>query len=168
MQLDKGDSIYIPADGIHAYLSGDIIECMARSNNVLNTGFCPRAERNSIDLFTSCLTFKPHNTEEALLKPKPYKGSSSKGKTLLYAPPMSEFDMISTQLGKGEKESIESIGGPSIMIITEGTGKMKVQGKSYELGEGFIFFIGQGVKTEFEAESGLQLFRAFVDDTVLY
>ena len=45
--LDKGDSIYIPADGIHAYLSGDIIECMARSNNVLNTGFCPTADRNS-------------------------------------------------------------------------------------------------------------------------
>ena len=33
--LQAGDSIYIPADGIHAYLSGDIIECMARSNNVL-------------------------------------------------------------------------------------------------------------------------------------
>lgn len=38
LTLDTGDSIYIPADGIHAYLSGDIIECMARSNNVLNTG----------------------------------------------------------------------------------------------------------------------------------
>ena len=36
--LQRGESIYIPADGIHAYLSGDIIECMARSNNVLNTG----------------------------------------------------------------------------------------------------------------------------------
>lgn len=34
LKLDAGDSIYIPADGIHAYLSGDIIECMARSNNV--------------------------------------------------------------------------------------------------------------------------------------
>lgn len=36
--LQPGESIYIPADGIHAYLAGDIIECMARSNNVLNTG----------------------------------------------------------------------------------------------------------------------------------
>lgn len=32
--LEAGESIYIPADGIHAYLGGDIIECMARSNNV--------------------------------------------------------------------------------------------------------------------------------------
>lgn len=36
--LEAGECISIPADGIHAYLSGDIIECMARSNNVLNTG----------------------------------------------------------------------------------------------------------------------------------
>lgn len=34
MVLEAGESIYIPADGIHAYLAGDIIECMARSNNV--------------------------------------------------------------------------------------------------------------------------------------
>lgn len=32
--LEAGESLYIPADGIHAYLGGDIIECMARSNNV--------------------------------------------------------------------------------------------------------------------------------------
>jgi mannose-6-phosphate isomerase len=35
--LEAGDSIYIPADGIHAYLGGDIIECMARSDNVYVT-----------------------------------------------------------------------------------------------------------------------------------
>jgi mannose-6-phosphate isomerase len=44
--LDAGSAICIPTDGIHAYLSGNIVECMIRSNNVLNTGFCPRAERN--------------------------------------------------------------------------------------------------------------------------
>jgi mannose-6-phosphate isomerase len=38
LTLNPGEAIYIPADGIHAYLSGDIIECMARSNNVLNSG----------------------------------------------------------------------------------------------------------------------------------
>jgi mannose-6-phosphate isomerase len=37
--LEKGESIYVLADGIHAYLSGNIVECMAWSDNVLNTGF---------------------------------------------------------------------------------------------------------------------------------
>merc|ERR1711964_744239 len=61
---EKGDAIYVPADGIHAYLSGDIVECMARSDNVLNTGFCPRADRDSIELFTAALTFSPRSADE--------------------------------------------------------------------------------------------------------
>jgi len=163
LQLNKGDSIYIPADGIHAYLSGDIIECMARSNNVLNTGFCPRAERNSVELFTSVLTFTPHNAKEALLEPKKFERASSGGKTLCYAPPMSEFDMLATELGKGEKEKIDKINGPSVMIVASGSGKMKAGGKDYEIKEGYVFFIGYGIETEFDAVDGLQMFRAYVE-----
>lgn len=57
--LHRSDAIYVPADSIHAYLSGDIVECMSRSDNVRNTGFCPRADRDSIDSFTAALTFSP-------------------------------------------------------------------------------------------------------------
>ena len=69
LPLQKGDAIYVPADGIHAYLSGDIVECMARSDNVLNTGFCPRADRDSIDLFTAALMFSLKSAGDAILKP---------------------------------------------------------------------------------------------------
>ncbi|TID24278.1 mannose-6-phosphate isomerase [Venturia nashicola] len=162
MKLNKGDSIYIPADGIHAYLSGDIIECMARSNNVLNTGFCPSAERNNVNTFTDCLTFTPHSAEEAMLEPRKF-ARAKKGKTLEYAPPLSEFSVLGTELGKGESETIGALGGPSILIATHGNGKMKAKGMDYDLKEGYIFFIGYGVEMEFEAESGLQIFTAFVE-----
>lgn len=162
MTLQKGESIYIPADGIHAYLSGDIIECMARSNNVLNTGFCPSAERNNVDTFTECLTYTPHSAKEAMLEPKKFS-KAKKGKTLEYAPPLSEFSVLGTELGKGESETIGALGGPSILIATKGSGKMKAKGKDYDLKEGYIFFIGHGVEMEFEADSGLQIFTAFVE-----
>lgn len=58
LKLETGEAIFIPADGIHAYLSGDIVECMARPNNVFNTGFCPRLDRDSVDLFVQNLTFQ--------------------------------------------------------------------------------------------------------------
>jgi mannose-6-phosphate isomerase len=45
---------------------------MARSDNVLNTGFCPRADRDSIDTFTAALTFSPASADEALLSPKAF------------------------------------------------------------------------------------------------
>lgn len=161
LQLKAGESIYIPADGIHAYLSGDIIECMARSNNVLNTGFCPSAERNSVDLFTSCLTFTPHDPQEPILKEENFKGSKN-SKTTAYDPPMSEFTMLRTQLKSGEKETVEPIG-PSVMIATKGGGKMVTDEKTVDIKEGYVFFVGQGVETNFEASKDMELWRAFVD-----
>lgn len=162
MKLQKGDSIYIPADGIHAYLSGDIIECMARSANVLNTGFCPRAERDNVEVFIESLTFRPHSVKEAMLEPEKFS-RVKKGKTLKYAPPLTEFAVLATELGNGESETIEALGGPSILIATQGSGTMKANGKDYELKEGYVFFIGHGVEMEFEAKDGLQIYTAFVE-----
>ncbi|KAJ4340640.1 hypothetical protein N0V87_002301 [Didymella glomerata] len=162
LQLNEGDSIYIPADGIHAYLSGDIIECMARSDNVLNTGFCPRADRNNVDTFVGCLTFSPHDSSEAILKPRSFDGSSN-GKTQIYAPPMSEFNMLMTSLNDGESDKIRAIGGPSIMIVTEGEGTLKADGKEHKLSAGYIFFIGQGTELEFSATKKLKAFTAHAE-----
>jgi mannose-6-phosphate isomerase len=162
MQLNEGDSIYIPADGIHAYLSGNIIECMARSDNVLNTGFCPRADRDSVDTFISCLTFNPHDANEALLKPQKFDRSKN-GNTKVYAPPMSEFNMLMTTLGDGESDTVGALKGPSIMIVTEGEGTLKADGKEHKLSAGYIFFVGQGSELEFSATKKLKAFTAYVE-----
>ncbi|KAF2173325.1 hypothetical protein M409DRAFT_49786 [Zasmidium cellare ATCC 36951] len=160
--LNAGESIWIPADGIHAYLSGDIIECMARSNNVLNTGFCPRAKRSNVDLFCECLTFSPHSAEERLLKPKPYSRSKN-GKTQLYAPPMSEFDMLQTELKAGESEELGASSGPSIIIASNGNASMKVCGKAFDLNEGFVYFVAPGSEIELDSKGGLLMHTAFVE-----
>ncbi|KAK5136900.1 hypothetical protein LTR08_001822 [Meristemomyces frigidus] len=163
MVLQPGEGLYIPADGIHAYLSGDIIECMARSNNVLNTGFCPRAERDNVELFCSALTFTPHSPEECMLKSTKYD-RSKEGKTLRYAPPLAEFDMIVTELKKGEKESLGKVGGPGILLATKGSASMKANDKSIELKEGAVYFVAPGTELAFEAGAkGLQVHMAFVE-----
>lgn len=161
LTLNPGEAIYIPADGIHAYLSGDIIECMARSNNVLNTGFCPKAERASADLFTSTLTFSPHSKEQCMLLPKPYQGAQN-GKTEILAPPMSEFDMLQLTLKGGEKETLEKIGGNGILLATKGGATMTANGQKTELKEGQVYFIAPNVELEFEAgNEGLLMHEAY-------
>lgn len=160
--LQPGEGIYIPADGIHAYLAGDIIECMARSNNVLNTGFCPAAERNSVDLFCSCLTFAPHSADECMLKPHSYKGSKN-GKTTEFRPPMSEFNMLVTDIKKGESEILAAVDGPSIAIATKGGATLKAKGKEYKVSEGNIFFFGQGTEVTLDSKDGLQMHIAYVE-----
>ncbi|KAJ9504040.1 hypothetical protein H2202_000096 [Exophiala xenobiotica] len=161
--LEAGEALYIPADGIHAYLSGDIVECMARSNNVLNTGFCPPADRDSVDLFAKALTFKQHDPQEPILK-RQASDKSSSGKTTEFKPPMSEFNMLVTELKGGETDTVKPVVGPSIMFVTSGNGTMKVDGgRELPLDEGSIFFIGQGVSVEISAKGDLAAYRAYAE-----
>lgn len=135
---------------------------MARSNNVLNTGFCPRAKRDDIELFTESLTFSPHNAKDCML----YAKESSKGrmgKTVDYAPPLSEFNMLKTTLHAGQEEIQEKIAGPSVLFATSGAGKMKAGGEHFDINEGYIFFAGQGVEIEFSSEKGLEVYRAYAE-----
>ncbi|KAF7874032.1 hypothetical protein EAF04_002704 [Stromatinia cepivora] len=162
LTLQKGDAIYVPADGIHAYLSGDIVECMARSDNVINTGFCPRADRDSAELFSAALTFSPLGKDDCILKPT-LSSKGKKGRTKVLAPPMSEFDMLVMALERGEKETIEQLGGPSIMVVTGGKGFMKAGEEKFELKEGYVFFVGVGTELEFAAEEGLEAHIAFCE-----
>jgi len=138
------------------------VECMARSDNVLNTGFCPRGDRDSIELFTAALTFSPKGTEEAVLKPKSFD-RGIKGHTNVLAPPMSEFDMLVTVLEAGDTENIKALKGPAIMIVTGGKGLMKAAGQEYQIKEGYIFFVGYNTEIELVAESGLETHIAFAE-----
>lgn len=161
--LQAGEAIYVPANGMHAYLSGDIVECMARSDNVLNTGFCPRADRDSVDVFASALTFEQHSPAQPVLT-REKSEKSRKGGTGVFRPPLSEFDMLVTELAGGEGDVVGEVEGPSVMTVTEGEGRMKVQGKEYELKEGWIFYVGCGVEVEFEAGSKrLVVYRAYAE-----
>ncbi|KAI1098136.1 mannose-6-phosphate isomerase [Jackrogersella minutella] len=159
--FNPGDAIWIPADGIHAYLSGDIVECMARSNNVLNVGFCPPGDRNNVDMFTNTLTFKAHSKDDVYL-PSQTSEKSKNGKTVVYKPPMSEFDMLKTDLRAGEVEEITASEGPGVMIVTSGHGVMYADGKDYQLKEGFIFFVAPRVPVKWESQHGMQIHMAVV------
>ena len=135
---------------------------MARSDNVLNTGFCPRADRDSIELFTAALTFSPKNADEALLKPKK-SDKGLKGHTQVLAPPMSEFDMLVTDLKGKETETIKPLQGPAILVVTGGKGTLKADDKEHEVKEGYVFFIGYDTQIELAAESGLETHIAFAE-----
>lgn len=161
--LKPGEAVCVPADSIHAYLKGDILECMARSDNVLATGFCPRANRNNVELFARALSFKPHSPEQSLLGSK----KSDRGeleRTVEYAPPFSEFNVLAINLGAGEDEKHKAIGGPSIVVVTKGSGELVVAGeKMIDLQEGKVFFVAEGVPLEFLTQTGMQVFRPYVD-----
>ena len=159
--LEPGEALYIPADGIHAYLSGDIIECMARSNNVLNSGFCPRGSRDNIDLFANTLTFSEVGKKDILL-PSRKSSDGRKGRTIVYRPPIGEFDMLRVDLKRGEDEEVQGQKGPSVAIVTEGEGYLEGDGRVYHLHKGHVFFVAPGMPLGWETSSKLQVYIAVV------
>lgn len=161
MSVSPGQAVCVPADGIHAYISGDIVECMARSDNVLNTGFCPRADRDSVDTFTQALSFTTHSGDEALLS---HSGNvRNMGRTIEYAPPFNEFNVLATTVTSGERASHAPIAGPSLMIVTAGSGELIAAGKTIGLSEGQVWFIGQGVHLSFSTDQHLAIYRAYAE-----
>jgi mannose-6-phosphate isomerase len=163
MTLGPGDSIFVPSDSIHAYLEGDIMACMAQSEDVKKTGSCPAAEVDRVELFGRALTFRPHDVDSALL-PRRKSDKGMNGKTDVYAPPISEFAVLCTCLGAGEQETHKAILGPSLMLVVKGCGSMNIPGnQKIELKEGFVFFVGQGVALDFCSDMGLAVYRAYAE-----
>lgn len=141
---------------------GKHIDLPSRNDSNYCCRFCPRAERNSAELFCSCLTFKPHSPQECKLPGEKYKGSKS-GKTQIFNPPMSEFNILATDLKAGDKETLAAVDGPTILLATKGSASMKAEGKTYELKEGTVFFVAKGVELLLESKDGLLMHTAFAD-----
>lgn len=159
MVLEPGDALFIPVDGIHAYLSGDIVECMARSNNVLNSGFYPRADRDNIDLFVETLAFSSLSEKDITLRPKRC-GDGAEGHTVIYEPPIREFSMLRADLGENSEECIRGQVGPSVAIVTQGRGILTGDGREVSVNEGHIFFIAPGTRLRWRTSTGLQVHMA--------
>jgi mannose-6-phosphate isomerase len=62
-KLSQGEAIFIPANVVHAYLSGDLIECMANSDNVVRAGFTSKYK--DVDTLLDMLDFTS-NTPKTL------------------------------------------------------------------------------------------------------
>lgn len=138
VRLKRGESIYIGADEIHAYLEGDIVECMAVSDNVVNSAFVPPEERD-ISTFIDMLTYTSREPSHWALPQNEFKRSMT-GKTTAFKPPLEEFNVLWTQLGLGA-ETLGPSEGPTIGIVTKGSVRVRAGEEEISLPEGGIVFV---------------------------
>lgn len=171
VKLSPGEAMFLKADDIHAYISGDIIECMASSDNVVRAGFTPKFK--DVSTLANMLTYNYAPIEEQKMEPTEYPymtmntvAYSSNSTSLLYNPPIDEFAVVRTELKRGgAKATFEAINGPSILICTNGQGKISVgPAKTEEVKEGYVYFIGANAECVLEstvAEGDDQPFTTF-------
>merc|ERR1712000_451943 len=172
VQLEPGEALFLVADDIHAYVSGDIIECMAASDNVVRAGLTPKFKDTEtlVDMLT--YNFAPIDEQKMVPKDYPYATLNVKGYSSSvdwYDLPIEEFSVVRTALrgGPGAKATFDPIQGPSIIICTGGSGKISVGKTVEEVKEGYVFFVGAMAECVLESttdkDGEFTTFKAFCE-----
>ncbi|KAF9227292.1 mannose-6-phosphate isomerase [Gyrodon lividus] len=159
VKLNAGQAIFLGAGEPHAYVSGDIIECMANSDNVIRAGLTPKSK--DIPNLLSGLTYKAAPWLDHMVSPL----VSPSSPTITYDPPVPDFTVLAIDLKHAGTESHRPIHGPSIAIATEGSGSISWDNntKSLELKPGNVTFIGADVSVSFQTAANLTVYRAYVE-----
>lgn len=168
VELVPGEAMYLGAKDPHAYISGDVIECMAASDNVVRAGFTPKF--TDVDTLVDMLTYECKPIEKQKMIATNYsKCHGDAKKSLLYDPPIEEFSVLQTIFdSKGGKQSFDKINGPSIIIATQGSGKITLPNSTPQIFKtGYVYFIAPNTEFELIADSGEEFttYKAFVESS---
>ncbi|MBT4035966.1 MAG: mannose-6-phosphate isomerase, class I [Candidatus Marinimicrobia bacterium] len=110
VKLGPGEAVFLAPGVPHAYLKGNILECMANSDNVVRLGltskFCDAKALQDILVYDGNSDFRI---------PQSKRGHLSE-----YVSPVSEFRIKSVELAKGQFESFTSRTNLTMFLLLEG------------------------------------------------
>ena len=155
-ELDAGKAIFTDAGIPHAYLKGNIIECMANSDNVVRAGLTSKFK----DINTLLDIIKVNNEAHCEMKSEfPY---------VVYETDAEEFVVKKILIGKDEEVNIETNEIVQIALVTKG--KIVIDNHSTEstvcFASGDSFIIPSLVKMyRVKAKSDLEMFLVTVPKT---
>lgn len=109
INLKPGEGVYLSSGVPHAYLKGEIIECMANSDNVVRLGLTPKFK--DIDTLISILDYRPGRS--------PLLGNMFTDTCRTYDPPVEEFQILICTPEKEIPKKVESPG-PEVGLVMDG------------------------------------------------
>jgi len=125
-KLSPGSSLFVPANTPHAYITGEIIECMARSDNVIRCGLTPKFK----DVGVLCDSLSYDTTPQS-----PCDGGDIGGNTKLYRPPVNDFEVrvitgggtYNVDAGLDSGSLLLALGGACTLVINDGAEKLHLK-----------------------------------------
>ncbi|KAJ1718029.1 Mannose-6-phosphate isomerase [Coemansia biformis] len=150
LELAPGEAFYMGPNDPHAYISGDCVECMATSDNVVRAGLTPKLR--DVPVLLDMLTYEYGTPEAKLLRPAPVAGG-----TLIYDPPIEEFAVLCTRVAPSHTEELPAVDGPRVLIVADGRGSMAVCAESFALEPGTVFYIYPNSPVALSAAGGQPL-----------
>jgi len=110
VHLKEGEGLYTPAGMPHAYIRGNIVECMANSDNVVRIGLTEKYK--DVDAALDVLRFD--SGPVSILEGK----RTSRG--IVYPTPAAEFGVSRLLLRTSEICELEQMGGPQVLLLLRG------------------------------------------------
>ncbi|KAG2412326.1 ADP-L-glycero-D-manno-heptose-6-epimerase [Aspergillus terreus] len=164
--LTPGEALFVQPNELHAYLSGDAVECMASSANVVRGGLTKK--KKDIETLVSMLSYSYHPPTTPKICPlNPYVLSAKETAfSVLYESPAEEFDIVKTGLSSPDAEvHFGPIQGPSMMICLQGGGEIAAGCREDKIETGSIWFISAGniVSLKNRKPGNLTVFQALCD-----
>ncbi|KAJ2926473.1 hypothetical protein H1R20_g10625, partial [Candolleomyces eurysporus] len=162
LHLKPGEAIFLGAGEPHAYISGEAIECMANSDNVIRAGLTPKLR--DVPNLVSGLTYVSAEGRRHYVSPAAFSAEGGEY-SLVYDPPIEEFSVVKVEVPAGAKATQRAVSGPSLAIVTDGKGVVSwSESGEVRLGAGDVVFIGADTPVSFSSEGeGLMVYRAFVE-----
>ena len=150
VNLLPGECLFMGPNVPHAYLAGDIIECMTSSDNVIRGGLTPKFK--DVPTLLSSLDYSSTRAD-ARLQPLLVGGC------LRWSPPNVPFAVQKYSLSCGEaRRLLVNQSGISIALVVSGAGRVG----SLAVAEGSVILLTPDCEHSGTADSdGLELFLAF-------
>ena len=122
INLKKGEAIFLLANVPHAYVSGEAVECMACSHNVIRAGLTHKFR--DVDTFCSMLDYSMRSEDETKLHPTRTNLSLDKEYLIEYRPSVDEFSVQQIRIEKKHLKSnsrfiIPKCASASILLVIE-------------------------------------------------
>lgn len=166
MILEPGQCCYYAAEELHAYLSGECVECVGCSNNTIRAAMTPKYIDR--DALCSVLNYKMTEQKDYLVDERKLNGCVDE-----YAPDCKDFQLhrIRVNIDDTEKDMMmPTLECPSILVIVSGKGTIEEETTEktltqYEVKRGDIFYIPPKNKIRFtECSDPLEGYRTFSDE----
>jgi len=160
--LKPGQAMFLGPNEPHAYLSGDCVECMANSDNVVRAGLTPKFK----DVKTLCamLNYDGSTAESKIFE------STIHGNVVNYKPSIHDFAVSRITIQSMADSELSIKKSASMLLVTRGEG-MLYAGKRETGGvtmigfkPGAVFFVGAGkfVKIQnMDRDTSMVVYRAF-------
>ncbi|XP_036344087.1 mannose-6-phosphate isomerase-like isoform X1 [Rhagoletis pomonella] len=143
IRLQPGQAMFLGANQIHAYLSGDVVECMACSDNVIRAGLTPKYK--DINQLLSCLEYTGSPAQNKIFAPERIDDQR-----LLFKPPVEDFALTQLTLGRNDTEYVLKVEqSPGILLVISGQRTLESIGNNaLKLKRGSIVYLPWKIGTE--------------------